>query len=250
MLEQFFRNNPELHIYSLGDLDDFFWPYTTWYALTVDEKVESIALLYTGQPLPTLLALSEQPSVMSTLLISINHLLPEKFYAHFSPGLEGTFQRTHLIEVHGEHYKMALKDRSVVKRIDVSSVIRLFVSDLDDIRHLYQDSYPDNWFDQRMLDSKQYFGIRKEDTLVSIAGIHVYSEEYGVAALGNITTHSDWRNKGYGTLVTARLCSSLSEKVEHIGLNVKTDNLPALACYKKLGFEIIASYGEFMLQRK
>ncbi|MEM7348809.1 MAG: hypothetical protein AAF485_31655 [Chloroflexota bacterium] len=28
-LTDFFRQNPYLHIYALGDLDDFFWPYTT-----------------------------------------------------------------------------------------------------------------------------------------------------------------------------------------------------------------------------
>ena len=87
---------------------------------------------------------------------------------------------------------------------------------------LYKESYPENWFDQRMLETNQYFGVWKDDKLVSIAGIHVYSEVYRVAALGNITTHPFYRNNGYGTLVTARLCQSLSEKVDHIGLNVKS----------------------------
>jgi hypothetical protein len=30
--------DPELHIYSIGDLDDFFWPYTAWH--TLREPVE------------------------------------------------------------------------------------------------------------------------------------------------------------------------------------------------------------------
>ena len=37
VIERFFRNQADLHVYSLGDLDDFFWPYTTWYALTIDQ---------------------------------------------------------------------------------------------------------------------------------------------------------------------------------------------------------------------
>ena len=33
--------------------------------------------------------------------------------------------------------------------------------------------------------------------------------------------------------------------VEHVGLNVKADNRPAIACYQKLGFEIVGAYEEY-----
>jgi predicted GNAT family acetyltransferase len=69
----------------------------------------------------------------------------------------------------------------------------------------------------------------------------------GERQTGNDAAH---RNKGYGRLVTARLCQSLLEKVEHIGLNVKADNDAAIACYRKLGFEIIAPYGELTVEQK
>ena len=29
----FFRRNAEAHVYELGDLDDFDWPHTRWFAL-------------------------------------------------------------------------------------------------------------------------------------------------------------------------------------------------------------------------
>jgi len=250
VIERFFSPQADLHVYSIGDLDDFFWPDTTWYALTIDHASVAIALLYTGQTLPTLLAFSEQPARMSELLELMLPLLPPRFYAHFSPGLEQIVQDRYELLSHGEHYKMALKTLSALQGMDCAPVIRLSTSDLQDITQLYTQSYPGNWFDPRMLATNQYFGIRQDDELVSIAGVHVYSEAYRVAALGNITTHPSWRNKGYGALVTARLCQSLSEHVDHIGLNVKADNRQAIACYQKLGFEIIASYGEFMAQEK
>jgi GNAT superfamily N-acetyltransferase len=250
VLERYFRDNPELHIYSIGDLDDFFWPYTTWYALITSSSPEAIALLYIGQSLPALLALSEQPSFMSDLLESVIHLLPRRFYAHLSPGVEHIFKATHRVESHGEHYKMALKNISTVKDINCSEAINLSMADLNDVIQLYIESYPENSFDQRMLETNQFYGIWQDDKLVSIAGIHVYSERYRVAALGNITTHPSCRNNGYGKSVTARLCQSLSERVDHIGLNVKANNTAAISLYEKLGFEIIASYGEFVVQRK
>jgi ribosomal protein S18 acetylase RimI-like enzyme len=46
------------------------------------------------------------------------------------------------------------------------------------------------------------------------------------------------------------LCQSLLEKVEHVGLNVKADNDAAIACYRKLGFEVVAPYGEFTVEQK
>jgi GNAT superfamily N-acetyltransferase len=247
-IESFLRKNTELHIYSIGDLDDFFWPYTTWYALPADSRFEAIALLYTGQELPTLVALSEQPGVMGGLLELILHLLPQRFYAHLSPGLERVFQATHSLDSHGTHHKMALHQPSRVADLRCDDVVRLRSSDLDDLCRLYRDSYPGNWFEPRMLETNQYFGIRRQGQLVSAAGVHVYSETYRVAALGNIATHPSHRRRGYGRLVSARLCQSLLEKVEHIGLNVKADNEMAICCYRKLGFEVVASYGEFMIQ--
>jgi len=79
-----------------------------------------------------------------------------------------------------------------------------------------------------------------------VAGIHVYSPKYKVAALGNICTHPDFRGKGWGRAVTAKLCKSLLQEIEYIGLNVKANNKTAISLYEKLGFEIVSSYFEFM----
>jgi predicted GNAT family acetyltransferase len=97
-----------------------------------------------------------------------------------------------------------------------------------------------------MLETGQYFGVRQGGKLVSAGGIHVYSRQYGVTALGNVATHPMHRGKGYGTAVTARICRSVG--VSAIGLNVKTDNTGAIASYTRLGFEIVASYGEYLLE--
>ncbi|HUU22516.1 MAG TPA: GNAT family N-acetyltransferase, partial [Phycisphaerae bacterium] len=105
--------------------------------------------------------------------------------------------------------------------------------------------YPSHWFEPRMLDTKQYFGIRGADGLVSVAGVHVYSEKYKVAALGNIATHPAHRRTGCATAAIAHLCRNLLKTVEHVGLNVKADNRPAIACYQKLGFEIVGAYEEY-----
>ncbi len=249
-IESFFRKDVYLHIYSIGDLDNFFWPYTIWYGFKSKENIKAIALMYVGISLPTLLAFSNEHDAMEELLVSIQHLLPDRFYAHLSPKLEDVLDETYDLESYGKHYKMALLDKKLISSKEYSNVECLSMKDLTSIPTLYKESYPGNWFDSRMLETNQYFGIREDKHLISISGIHVYSPLYKVAALGNITTLPTQRSKGYGRQVTARLCQSLIDEEIDVGLNVKTDNKAAISCYKQIGFEIVASYWEFMVQRK
>jgi len=45
-IEAFLRKNAELHLYSLGDLDDFFRPRTTWYGWQQNGELQDIVLIY------------------------------------------------------------------------------------------------------------------------------------------------------------------------------------------------------------
>jgi ribosomal protein S18 acetylase RimI-like enzyme len=249
-VEGFCRRNPALHLYALGDLDDFFWPHTTWYALRDRGQVQQLVLVYTGQPLPTVLAYAEQPSEpMRDLLRDLLRVLPRRFYAHLTAGVADIFSEHYRLEPHGTHHKMALTDRSWAARFDGSEAEALSAVDTDDLLALYGASYPGNWFVPRMLQTGFYFGIRRGPGLVSVAGVHVYSQPYKVAALGNITTRPDVRGRGLATAVTARLCQELLRAgIECVGLNVKADNRSAIACYEKLGFARVADYGEYMVE--
>ncbi len=251
-IEAFLRGNVFLNIYGLGDLDDFFWPYTTWYALTDSEGIQAIALMYTGGSLPCLHALAEGDKVIYTeeLLHCLIPILPRRFHAHLSLGLESILAEHYALRPHGRHYKMALTDKSLLSNFDTSGVEGLSMSHLSEIISLFKKAYPGNFFEPRMLETNQYCGIRRSGELVSAAGVHVYSRRYKVAALGNITTHPDYRGKGYGTTVTAGVCKSLLRDIDYIGLNVKADNISAIKCYERLGFEVIDSYGEFEVELK
>lgn len=248
-IERCLRRNTYLHIYALGDLDEFFWPYTTWYGGSIDGHVQEVVLLYAGSSVPTLLALTDRPGMMAELLRSIGPTLPERFYAHLTPGLEHIVGELYDLNFHGPHLKMALLNDQPALSVDGEGVEMLGDEDLAAILQFYRESYPGNWFDARMLKTRQYFGLRDRLRVVSIAGIHVYSPTYRVAALGNIATSPSYRNRGLGRKVTARLCRSLLGQVDHIGLNVKADNRAAISCYERLGFEVVASYGEFTATR-
>ncbi|MFO8035441.1 MAG: GNAT family N-acetyltransferase [Anaerolineales bacterium] len=246
---QHLKLNVPLHIYSIGDLDDFFWPFTTYYGLVEDEQIREIALLYSGHELPVLLAFSNHPQQLGTLLEMIKGLLPPSFYAHLSPTVHEVFRDTYHLTHHGEHLKMALVEGDLCLNQQADDAGRIPGSEIGAVLAFYKKSYPENWFDPRMLETGQYFGIKKGGEWISIGGVHVYSPTYNVAAIGNVATHPQHRNKGYATQVTARLCQSLSKEVDTIGLNVKTNNKAALSCYTKLGFQSVATYHEYTFQK-
>jgi len=248
---KFLRQDTALHLYELGDLDDFFFPFITWYAGEYNGEIKAIALLYRGTELPVLLALDDPGSVfMQGLLNELKDKLPERFYCHLTAGYEKLLEDRYSMEPHGTHHKMTLTDKARLDAVAGSGAVQLDAQDKGEIFEFYSSAYPDNWFDVRMLETGQYFGIRENGRLASIAGIHVYSPKYKVAALGNIATLPECRGKGLGTKVTAALCRNLLRTVDIIGLNVKSDNADAIRCYQKLGFEITGEYNEFMASKK
>ncbi|GIV99316.1 GNAT family N-acetyltransferase [Roseiflexus sp.] len=248
-IETYLRRNPALHVYELGDLDDFFWSRTIWYGLQEGDYIQALALLYTGGDLPVLLAMAPPPATaLAALLAQAMPLLPPHFYAHLSPEARDALTSHYILEPHGPHLKMTLTNPDRLAGIDTSAVERLTSAATDELQAFYARSYPGNWFDPRMLETGQYFGVRDANgALLSVAGVHVYSTEQRVAALGNITTLPSARSRGLATMATAALCRSLLRTVDLIGLNVRADNTAAIACYRRLGFDVVAEYEEHLL---
>lgn len=252
-LAAFLRRDTALHLYALGDLDDFFWPSTTWWGLTRDGALSAVLLLYRAPDLPVLLALERRDVEAARALVTgALPLLPARFYAHVSPDLLGTLQAGCAVEPRGSHRKMHLAHPDAARAHPEGPLptVALGRGDLPAIRALYQVAYADNWFDERMLDTGQYVGAFSGDSLVAIAGVHVHSARQRVAALGNITTHPGHRGQGLGAAVTANLCRRLLESVDQIGLNVHADNPVAIRCYQRIGFELTASYEELVATRR
>ena len=253
-IEDFLRKNTPLHLYGIGDLDDFFWPYVEWYATRNGTDISCIFFLYTAANPPTLIALEEYDTLAGQqLLRDLLPRLPERFDCHISPGLLPILQQAGCrIDAKVDHLKMRLHD--MVKSHDTCQtsfrIRRLTNTDLPDLLEFYQRSYPGNWFDPRMLKTDRYFGAFIFEKLLSAAGVHVYSSEYKVAALGNITTDPDYRGQGVASRLTLALCQDLRQDgIKDIGLNVKTDNLAAIRCYEKIGFAICARYAELSVTK-
>ena len=246
VLAELLGRDPVLHAYQLGDLDDFFWPYTSWF-----RRGDQVALLYHGVELPTLLAFAAPPdsTELAALLTDLAPLLPARLWAHLSPGLDATLERWFHVEDAAPHHRMALTDPARLARVTPAGT-PLGPADLPELLALYAAAYPGNWFDPRMLDTGQYVGIREAGDLVAVAGVHVWSPTWRVAALGNVTTHPRARGRGLAGAAVAALCARLADSVDHVTLNVRADNTAAVRLYQRLGFTPVADFVECGLRAR
>ena len=122
--------------------------------------------------------------------------------------------------------------------------------DLDEVLAFYARAYPGTWFEPRMLETRRYVGIRDAGGLACVAGVHVWSPEWRVAALGNVATLPEARGRGLATAACAHLCRVLlDDGIDTISLNVRADNAAAIAAYERLGFAQAADYVEVPLSR-
>jgi GNAT superfamily N-acetyltransferase len=246
ILELFLRRNAALNIYQLGDLDDFYWSQTDFYGYYEDNDLKSVVLIFKEVNPNVVIALCDEKELnyLSKALTFLLDILPKEIYLHVTPGAEKILEQKYNLQHEGLYWKMSLENSEKLDSTDTDSVEQLSIKNKEELSDFYAEAYPGNSFIGRMLETGMFFGIRENGKLRTVAGIHVYSPEYKVAALGSITTHPIVRGRGFATKVTACLCKELFKKIEVIGLNVHSENSSAIHCYEKLGFIKIADYLE------
>lgn len=242
------RRNARAHVYELGDLDDFDWPHTRWFGWESDGRLEQIVLLYSEPEVPVVIAIAEKPfEAMEDLLRMVLKTLPPTLYVHATASLLRVLTERYAIESAESHLKLALT-RTDLLDSHARSVDPLGAPDLAEIESFYRSAYPGTWFVPRMLATGRYVGIRQRGHLVCVAGVHVYSPTWGVAALGNVATLPGERGQGLARGACAALCRLLlADGIETIALNVRADNGTAITAYMRLGFELAVAYTEATL---
>jgi len=244
-LEDYFRLDPYLHLYELGDLDPVYWTRCDFYTSTQDGLIDATVLAYQASPDETVvLALtSGDEQAAANLLLDLRGVLPPRFYAHLTPGIASRLP-TGNVQTPTPYLKMRQRVLTADSGLTDFVLRALASKDRHLLDTLYAEAYPDNAFDPRTLEHDVVVGAFDDEGLCAVAGVHVLSEVTRVAALGNITTHARARRRGLATAVTQALCRRLAERVDHVGLNVRRDNDAAIQCYSKLGFEVHAPYVE------
>jgi hypothetical protein len=129
-LARYFRKDLPLYVYNLGDLDDRYFTDNSYYGIMEENGISHVIQLYRGEGIPVLLVLGPEGTFDQDLIDQIDPLLPEKIYAHLSPGLERLFLQSYSLQDFGSHYKMALEEPGLMGDISTGGTIRLAENDL------------------------------------------------------------------------------------------------------------------------
>jgi predicted GNAT family acetyltransferase len=126
---------------------------------------------------------------------------------------------------------------------------RLLPAEIGDLNRLYNLGFT-SWLPADAVAHGVYYGVRVGGRLVAAAGTHVVSSQSGLGVVGNVMTHRDYRGRGYAKLTTSAVTQELLRTVDHVVLNVRSDNPPALAAYRALGFREHLRFEERLARRR
>lgn len=237
-LREFLMRDRLANAYLLGNLDPAYFQFCRWYG-SRDARGElgNLLLVYRGLSLPVVFMVGQEPDI-ENFLRDCAEVLPDRFHFHVlenhmqvvkSSLSPNEFKLMNRMGLDRSRFRLQQRPRGEVERLghrDTAAIMELYAH------------YPDNFFEPYQLETGLYFGIRDESMgLVSIAGVHVVSEEHDVAVIGNLVTHAQMRGQGLATACTARLLEELFERVSFVALNVQQDNEPAIRMYQNFGFE-------------
>jgi ribosomal protein S18 acetylase RimI-like enzyme len=245
-LAELFGRDPAAHSYGLADLEEPFWSQARWYrrgaaAVGVLELAGAdVAIVYSVSP--------ADPEGTADLLgdLATDGALPARcFWTGSRGGLRVLDPAYEVVWCH-PHSRLVLADPDRLVP-STSPSVALGPGDLAAMEELFRAAPdPARFFTPSMLASGHYIGRRSEPTggLVAIAGVHVCSPRFGVAAIGNVVTHPDHRRRGHAAELVSDVSRRLLATVPIVTLNVSDDNDVAARLYARLGFVAAVDFDE------
>ena len=126
--------------------------------------------------------------------------------------------------------------------LSAGEAVQLYPSDRPEIEELLTKG---EWvlFLPECLASGHYYGVRENGRLIALAGTHLASPRYNIAAVGTVFTHPDHRGKGLASVCSNHVLASVGRAgIRRVVLNVQDRNVSALRVYERLGFQTACTY--------
>jgi predicted GNAT family acetyltransferase len=239
-------------LFELADLDDAAWPQSEYYGLDSSAALAELCLLYRGLQLPNLVAtVAHDEALMRELLKDVVEHLPSRFSAALSAGIAPALADRFRIEKEVPFLRMAVTDLHRIRSVDISGVEALTEEEESGVADFLVESFTNVRFESLAMRRRSFFGYKRSDGLLSVAGTTFFSAKYGVAVIGPVATRPDSRGQGLATRTTARLCLELASLgAEVIGLHVRAQNVPAIRCYERLGFAVTTAFHSYEMTER
>jgi ribosomal protein S18 acetylase RimI-like enzyme len=230
-IASFLRTDRRYAAYAIGDLDSAASGRCSWgIAYDPDGEPVGLAMHHVGL-VPQPLFLMGEPAGCRAVLSSV--IKPRDAFFQSTDALDAAAAELYDLDRPTLLLRMVVDEKTFVPSSGMAQ--RLHAADIDDLNRLYQLGFRAG-FAQAILEDAIYYGIRVHGRLVSAAGTHVISRREGIAVVGNVMTHADYRGHGFAQMVTGAVTADLLEEVPDIALNVHADNAPAVAAYTRLGY--------------
>jgi ribosomal protein S18 acetylase RimI-like enzyme len=230
--------------YAIGDLEPSLFAQCQWFGAEDNGKLRALALLFTGLDPHALFTMGDNDGLA---VILGSALQPERAYFMSRP------EHLKVLEARYELGAVQQMLRMVITPADFrpvsGPVIRLNSGHLEQLKALYRLGGGEAFAPYQLRDGV-YYGIEVNGQLVSVAGTHLISPTFGVAAVGNVFTHPNHRRRGYATACTSRVVEQLLAQGLDVILNVNRENTEAIGIYERLGFRRYCPFIEVLGDRK
>ena len=216
-IESYLRQAADLDVYALADLDDFFWPHSTWYGQVnpATAAIEAVCLIL-GKVVPPVVYAVCPPGHRATgdLLRTISGSLPDTFHATRTLASATSSGALTRVGSGRSTSRCRFRDRgpqaeseldAAATPAKIGQLVSLGVDDGDEVCRFYAEGAyspgedEGRFFDPYLLELGPCYGIRAHQELVRVGGVHVNSMRYGVAAIGNVATGPQHRGHGHAT---------------------------------------------------
>jgi ribosomal protein S18 acetylase RimI-like enzyme len=222
--------------YAVGDLEPELFVHCKWFGSEQDGRLQALALHYSGLGFPIVFLMGDAGGLRAIFEGALG--IEEAYF---------TCRQEHLGILRGFYewepvsmWRMVLRSDSF--RPVGGNCVPLTPDHAGQLVALYAHG-GQNAFDPQQVPGGAFYGVFEDSRLVAAAGTHLISPTYGVAAVGNIFTHPEFRGRGCATTAASAVVAELlSRGVRDIVLNVDQKNETAIHVYERLGFE---RYGPF-----
>jgi ribosomal protein S18 acetylase RimI-like enzyme len=243
LLRAFLETDRLFAAYALCDLDDREFQRTRWGVALGGREPIAVVLQYAGYSPQPVFVMGQNAGIKAILRDVIR---PRTAFLAARPEQLPAFSDSYRVDPGPEMLRM-WTDRAHFRPFP-ADVQRLLPVEIGELNRLYQLGFA-SWLPASAIADGLYYGIRVGGRLVSAAGTHVISPAGRLAVVGNVMTHSDFRGRGYATAVTGAVTAELLRFCDQVVLNVRADNPPALAAYRRLGFMVHTTFEERLIHR-
>jgi ribosomal protein S18 acetylase RimI-like enzyme len=222
LLRAFLGRDRLFAAYAICDLEEREFPRTRWGIATAGDEPVAVAMEYSGLTPQPLFVMGRNDGIEAVLRDIVR---PRAAYVAARTEALPAVESVYRVDPGPPMVRMWV-DRARFRPYP-SDVRRLLPVEIGELNRLYQLGFA-SWLSSSAIAEGVYYGIRAGGKLVAAAGTHVISPTARLAVVGNVFTHVDHRGRGYATAVTGAVTAELLRSCDHVVLNVRADNPPAL----------------------